>query len=146
MLAWSKAISQRLEEGSGSLIEDKWDRREPCPEGALKPFNIDAKLNGAYIVLGLLYGNGDFGQTIEIATRSGQDSDCNPASAGGILGVLLGYDKIPDVWKSGIPELADRKFDYTGLQFQDHRRRAPKSACSTSYAQPAAKWKATRCL
>ena len=38
----------------------------------------------------------DFGKTIEIATRAGQDSDCNPASAGGILGVMLGYNAIPE--------------------------------------------------
>jgi hypothetical protein len=42
------------------LIQDEWDRDDPCPDGALAPFNIDARLNGAYIVLGLLYGGGDF--------------------------------------------------------------------------------------
>jgi hypothetical protein len=99
------------------LIEDKWDKRDPCPAGALTPFNIDAKLNGAYIALGLLYGSRDFGKTIEIATRAGQDSDCNPASAGGILGVMLGYKGIPDEWKGGIEALADQKFQYTDFTF-----------------------------
>ena len=47
---------------SGNASNEKWDKREPCPEGALRPFNIDAKLNGAYVALGLLYGKGDFGQ------------------------------------------------------------------------------------
>ena len=79
-----------------AMVNEKWDKREPCPEGALLPFNIDAKINGAYVALGLLYGKGDFGKTVEIATRGGQDSDCNPASAGGILGVMLGYRRIPD--------------------------------------------------
>ena len=100
------------------LIEDKWDKRDPCPDGALRPFNIDAKLNGAYIVLGLLFGDGDFGKTIEISTRAGQYSDCNPASAAGILGVMLGYKKIPDIWKSGIPAIADKKFSYTDFTFR----------------------------
>ncbi len=99
------------------LIEEKWDRREPCPEGALLPFNIDAKLNGAYIVLGLLYGERDFGKTLEVSTRAGQDSDCNPASAGGILGVMLGYKAIPEQWKGGIPAIADKKFSYTDFSF-----------------------------
>ena len=101
------------------LIEDKWDRDDSCPDGALRPFNIDAKINGAYIALGLLYGRGDFGRTLEIATRSGQDSDCNPSTAGGILGVMLGYSRIPEIWKSGIPAVADRKFQYTQSSLND---------------------------
>ncbi|MCX6925746.1 MAG: ADP-ribosylglycohydrolase family protein, partial [Verrucomicrobia bacterium] len=98
-------------------IGKKWDKREPCPEGAMLPFNIDAKLNGAYIALGLLYGNSDFGQTISVATRSGQDSDCNPSTAAGILGVACGFKKIPDEWKSGIGAIADQKFQYTDFSF-----------------------------
>lgn len=116
VLEWSKQHPSDWQK-VWQMIEDKWDRRDPCPDGALKPFNIDAKLNGAYIVLGLLYGNRDFGKTIEISTRAGQDSDCNPASAGGILGVMLGYDAIPNDYKGGIPALADQKFDYTDFNF-----------------------------
>jgi hypothetical protein len=101
------------------LIEDKWDTEDPCPDGALKPFNIDARINGAYISLGLLYGGLDFARTIEISTRAGQDSDCNPSTAGGILGVMLGYSGIPDGWKSGIPALADRQFAYTRSSLND---------------------------
>lgn len=57
--------------------------------------NIDAKLNGAYVVMGLLYGRGDIEKTIVIAMRCGQDSDCNPSSAGGVLCTTLGFAKIP---------------------------------------------------
>jgi hypothetical protein len=96
------------------LLQEKWDRGDPCPEGALAPFNIDARLNGAYVVLGLLYGGGDFARTLEVATRAGQDSDCNPSSAGGVLGVMLGYSRIPDAWRAGIPALAGEKFEFTG--------------------------------
>jgi hypothetical protein len=101
------------------LIQDKWDAEDPCPDGALTPFNIDARINGAYIALGLLYGGLDVGRTLEIATRAGQDSDCNPSTAGGILGVMLGYSGIPDGWKSGIPALADRQFAYTRSSLND---------------------------
>jgi hypothetical protein len=95
------------------LIDERWNRREPCPEGALRPFNIDAKINGAYVALGLLYGKGDFGETMKIATRAGQDSDCNPASAAGVLGVVLGYEGIPDEYSSAIDAIADETFSYT---------------------------------
>jgi ADP-ribosylglycohydrolase len=104
---------------SWQLIEDKWDKDDACPDGSLEPFNIDARLNGAYVALGLLYGAGDFSRTLEVATRSGQDSDCNPSSAGGILGVMMGYAKIPDEWKAGIPALAGKKFSYTDYSFDD---------------------------
>lgn len=101
------------------LIENKWDRDDSCIKGALSPFNIDARLNGAYVALGLLYGKGDFTSTLEISTRSGQDSDCNPSSAAGILGVMLGYSGMPDEWKSGIDEVAEKKFNYTNYSFDD---------------------------
>jgi hypothetical protein len=101
------------------VIQERWDKDDPCPGGALQPFNIDARLNGAYIAIGMLYGGGDFARTLEITTRCGQDSDCNPASAGGVLGVALGYDRIPDRWKSGIPAIADRKFAFTDYSFND---------------------------
>jgi hypothetical protein len=101
-----------------NMVEEKWDKREPCPEGAEHPFNIDAKLNGGYIALGLLYGEGDIGKTIQISTQCGQDSDCNPSSAAGIVGVMTGYKAIPDVWRSGIEAIADEKFDYTDFTFR----------------------------
>ena len=99
-------------------IEDKWAHDDPCPAGALKPFNIDASINGAYIAIGLLYGGTDFGKVLEISTRCGQDSDCNPSSAGGIVGTMIGYDRIPDGWKRNIEDLGDKKFRFTDYSFE----------------------------
>ena len=98
-------------------LEAKWDRDDSCTDGASRPFNIDARLNGAYVALGLLYGGGDFARTLDVTTRFGQDSDCNPSSAAGIVGVMLGYAAIPAVYTSGIPGLGDAKFDYTDYSF-----------------------------
>lgn len=117
LLAWSKAEPNDWI-GVWNRIEAKWNKREPCPQGAHDPFNIDAKLNGAYVALGVLYGKGDLGSTINVSTRCGQDSDCNPSSAAGIVGVVLGYKKLPDAWKSGIPAIAKRKFEYTDYSFE----------------------------
>ena len=94
-------------------IEKKWSGDIACADGIFTPFNIDAKVNAAYVVLGLLYGQGDFTKTLDIATRAGQDADCNPSSAGGILGTVLGYDKIPAFWKMGLKEIEDINFKYT---------------------------------
>lgn len=81
------------------------------------PFNIDARLNGAYIAIGMLYGEGDFSKTLEISTRCGQDSDCNPASAGGVLGVISGYKAMDAYWVGGIDAIQDEKFSYTEYSF-----------------------------
>ncbi|MCD6446566.1 MAG: ADP-ribosylglycohydrolase family protein, partial [Candidatus Marinimicrobia bacterium] len=99
--------------------EKKWSSDIGCPSGVFTSFNIDAKLNAAYIIIGLLYGEGDYGKTIDISTRCGQDSDCNPASAAGILGVKMGYSNIPDYWKQGIDKVEDINFKYTDISLND---------------------------
>jgi len=80
-------------------------------------FNIDAKMNGAYVVLALLYGKGDLEKTMEIAVRCGQDTDCNASSAIGVLGVIKGYSKIEKRFTSEIPAIADQSFIYTNYSF-----------------------------
>lgn len=116
-LAWHKA-NPREWRSAWKQLDAKWDRQDPCPAGAALPYNIDASLNGAYIVLGLLYGEGDWDKTIDVSTRAGQDSDCNPSSAAGILGVMTGYRAIPDKWKSGIPAIENQKFNFTNYTFK----------------------------
>src|SRR6476646_8602361 len=100
-------------------IQKKWANDIGCPEGVFVPFNIDAKVNAAYVVLGLLYGQKDFTKTLELTTRCGQDADCNPSTAGGILGTILGYDKIPAYWKMGLKQAEDIDFKYTNMSLHD---------------------------
>lgn len=95
--------------------QKKWTHDKGCPDGVFNPFNIDAKINAAYIVIGLLYGKGDYGATIDISTRCGYDSDCNPANAAGILGTMMGYDIIPDYWKLGLDKVEDMDFQFTEM-------------------------------
>ena len=78
--------------------------------GQAPPFNIDAKLNGAYIVMGLLYGEGDPMKTLEITTRCGQDSDCNPSNAMAVLGVIKGFSGLPDNMQEGVKAISDSVF------------------------------------
>jgi hypothetical protein len=100
-------------------LQKRWSSDIACPEGVFLPFNIDATINSAYVVLALLYGKGDFTKTIEIATRSGQDADCNPSSAAGILGTMLGYNRIPDFWKAGLKDAEDIDFKYITISLND---------------------------
>ena len=95
--------------------EKKWSSDIGCPDGVFVPFNIDAKINSAYVLIGLLYGDGDFYKTMDISTRCGADSDCNPATAAGILGTVLGYNGIPKMWMKNLHEVEDLNFAYTDI-------------------------------
>lgn len=97
------------------MVQKKWADDIGCPDGVFAPFNIDAKVNAAYVVIGLLYGNADFTKTLEITTRCGQDADCNPSTSAGILGTMLGYNKIPAYWKMGLKEAEEIDFKYTTI-------------------------------
>jgi hypothetical protein len=116
VLAWYKENPDNWEK-TWQLIEEKYQdnpdyRRFSCNKG---DFNIDAKINGAYIVMGLLYGKGDPDETIIISTRCGQDSDCNPSNSGGILFTTIGFKNLPDKFKSALnPE---GKFSHTPYNF-----------------------------
>lgn len=96
-------------------LQKKWDRDVGCPKGCFLSFNIDAKLNSAYVTLGLLYGKGNFTRSVDIATRCGQDADCNAATVGGVLGVMLGYDNIPSFWLDPLKEIEPLYFEGTSM-------------------------------
>lgn len=93
----------------------KWGEDIGSPLGVFRPFNIDAKINAAWVLIGLLYGEGDFTKTFEIATRCGDDADCNPATAGGILASIVGFDKIPEFWTQGLSKVEDIPFKGTTI-------------------------------
>lgn len=94
-IKWYKQYPNDWEK-TWNLINDKYQnnpdyRKTSCNKG---DFNIDAKINGAFIVMGLLYGKGNVEDTIVISMRGGQDADCNPSNAAGILFTMLGMDRI----------------------------------------------------
>ncbi len=94
---------------------DKWGETDICVPN--HPFNEDAKFNGAYVVLALLYGNGDVEKTMEIAVRCGQDTDCNAATAAGVLGIIKGYKALDAESRKYIEEVADENFVFTNYSF-----------------------------
>ncbi len=118
VIAWHKQYPADWKQ-TWNETQKKWSHDIGCPDGVYRDFNIDAKINLAYIVIGLLYGEGDYGKTLDISTRCGQDSDCNPASAGGILGTMLGYSKIPEEWKKAVYPVEGMDFKYTTVSLND---------------------------
>ena len=59
---------------------------------------FQAPANVAFVIIGWLYGGGDFGRSICLATNCGDDTDCTAATLGAILGIILGKDQIPGKW------------------------------------------------
>ncbi len=113
VIAWHQQ-NPRKWQATWRLLQRNWGHQShPHPEEA-RGFNISATLNGSYILLGLLYGNGNFERTIRISMRAGQDTDNNPANAASILGTWQGYKRLPKKFVKGVAR--NRKIsgtDYT---------------------------------
>ena len=54
--------------------------------------------NAALVVAALLWGESDFAKTVTYAVLSGLDTDCNGATAGSIVGVMVGASGLPVEW------------------------------------------------
>jgi hypothetical protein len=112
MLTWYGANPEDWEQ-TWQLCQKKY-RHDPEYQKASNG-GIDCKINGAYVLMGLLYGKGDPDRTIVIACRCGQDSDCNPSSAAGVLFTTLGFSRLPARFNTGLNE--DKEFLYTAYTF-----------------------------
>ena len=95
------------------LIFDKYSNANR----ACKPTcgtTLDAKINGAYILLGMLFGKGNFEDTVKYAARAGEDGDCTANDAGSIIGTWLGLSKLDPKYSSALdPKATFIGTDYT---------------------------------
>ena len=62
----------------------------------------DAPGNIGIVIIGWLYGGGDFGKSICIAANCGEDTDCTAATLGAILGIIGGDGSIPEKWRAPV--------------------------------------------
>ena len=74
------------------FTERKWNRNS-------------TPLDGGFVILALLYGQGDFYKTLQYAMALGLDADCNAATAGAVLGVNMGYKKIAALPGFNMPDI-----------------------------------------
>jgi ADP-ribosylglycohydrolase len=103
---WQKTLDGRWWLFEQDMTTDAISRFKDFPgmlERRLKSFGkakgVHTLFNNAAIVVGLLYGDGDFIQTVRISTECGADTDCNAGNAGAIIGAYLGQKLIPSYVK-----------------------------------------------
>ena len=92
MLAWHKSNPACWQAAWTNAVEKYFRTKENI--GRVSNAQINVKVNGAMVLLGLLYGDGDMDRTMYIATAGGFDSDCNPSSACGVLGTMIGFKRL----------------------------------------------------
>ncbi len=81
--------------------------------------------NTAVIILALLYGGGDFSNTLNICNRCGWDTDCNVGNVAAIMGVRGGLAAIGEEWRSPINDFLACSSAVGSLNLQD----IPYGAC-----------------
>ncbi|MBT3202574.1 MAG: hypothetical protein HN350_21960, partial [Phycisphaerales bacterium] len=55
---------------------------------------VESASNTGLTTLAILYGQGNFIDTVDYGVRGGEDSDCNPATAGGLVGMMKGQSGV----------------------------------------------------
>lgn len=93
---WQETRDMLLEKYRGKpqhICED--DKKKGFEEG---DWGWDVPSNIGIVILGLLYGQGDFASSICTAVNCGEDTDCTAATIGSILGIINGIDGIEQKW------------------------------------------------
>ena len=76
---------------------DEWDKHDA----------VHTISNAELVAAALLWGCGDYSKTICLAVQCGFDTDCNGATAGSIVGMMVGCDGIDKKWTDPIGGLVN---------------------------------------
>lgn len=99
-LTWKEArkkLFMTVPDSFGGRMEGEID-----PDIKKGETGYDAPANIGIVILGWLYGEGDFGKSLCTAVNCGSDTDCTAATLGSILGIINGVEGIPEKWKEPI--------------------------------------------
>lgn len=85
--------------------------------------------NAMIVCIGLIYGEMDFEKSIAIAVMSAFDTDCNGATVGSIIGMILGAKALPEKWIAPLNNQLKSGVDGFGLvEITDLAKRTLKIA------------------
>jgi len=97
---------------------ESWQDTRARVEASFGHYHPVHTINNACVVaLALIHGEGDFERTISIAVMCGWDTDCNGATAGSIVGAILGARMLPDKWIAPLQDTVD-----SAVEGFDHSR------------------------
>jgi len=94
------------------IVDDvlRWHDEAPDDWRQVRPLIKDAydtdpewwasRVNFASTIMALLYGDGDLRETVNIAGLSGWDADNNMTTSAGLIGVIAGFDSLPEPFAS----------------------------------------------
>ncbi len=100
---WKAARKVILQTVPGSFgMYEGYKDQEPEEDVPVGDLGFDAPSNIGIMIIGWLYGEGDFGKSICISAGCGEDADCTAATLASILGIIGGESSIPNKWKEPI--------------------------------------------
>ena len=127
--ALSKIPSDSAVARTVRLVMDAYDNGVDCREARERvvKFNealgwFQAPTNLGFVTIGLLYGEGDFKNSVLCAVNCGDDTDCTAATVGATLGIIGGTSALPADWMEFV---GDRIVTISISAM--HQKRIPKS-------------------
>ncbi len=107
--ALSKIPADSMTAQTVHLVMDCYDSGVDYREAQKRVLALNAELgwfqapaNLGFVVIGLLYGEGDFLKSLIYAINCGDDTDCTGATVGATLGIIGGTGAIPDALKDHV--------------------------------------------
>ena len=86
-----------------------YDNKMPIEDAREEIVNLSKELgmfqapaNIGFVILGLMYGEGNYKKSMLCAVNCGDDTDCTAATIGSIMGIMNGMNYIPEDWKDFI--------------------------------------------
>jgi ADP-ribosylglycohydrolase len=99
---WKSARKRILQEYPGSFGALGTEKENMEPDIPVGRIGWDAPSNIGLTIMAWIYGGEDFGESLCIAVRCGEDADCTAGTLGSILGIVNGIDSLPEKWTKPI--------------------------------------------